>query len=173
MSLSREYCKESFTPPQVLCNSWCAQVGYPPSWGDDGHGLLTHLWYSFNTLGSSLEGSGSLYPSIISQRSMDTNNILILNFQRLNFFLLNLSMILTALLTNYIIIRSNICSKNSNNKYSTSNIIHFKIIRIRFSTSQKNLKKHSNQSNEISTTQMHHTLSKKLLKIQASQVIGY
>ena len=33
--------------------------------------ILTRLWYSFNTLGSTLQGGGSSDLSIISQRSMD------------------------------------------------------------------------------------------------------
>ena len=43
------------------------------------------------------------------QRSMDANNILILNFQRLIFSPLNLSMIIAASLSNDVIVRLDLC----------------------------------------------------------------
>ena len=70
--------------------------------------MLTHLWCSFNTLGFTLDTS-TMY-----QRSMDANNILILNFQRLKFPSLNLSIILAASLSNDAIVRSDILLKHSN-----------------------------------------------------------
>jgi hypothetical protein len=76
--------------------------------------FLTHLWYSFITLGSTLEGGASLDPSIMFQKFMDVNNILILNFQRLKFPPLNLSMNLVTLLLSDVIIRSEIMLQHSN-----------------------------------------------------------
>jgi hypothetical protein len=78
-----------------------------------GMAFLTRIWYSFNTLGSILKGETSSYMSTMSQRSIDANNILFLNFQRLNFPPLNLSMIVAALLLNDIVLRSDIRSKHS------------------------------------------------------------
>ena len=60
--------------------------------------FLMCLWYFFNTLEFALDEGGFLDLSRISQRSMDANNIVILNFQILNFPLLNLSMVLAAML---------------------------------------------------------------------------
>ena len=51
--------------------------------------FLMYLWYSFNTFGFIMEDGVFLDPSIMFQRSMDANNILILNFQRLKFPSLN------------------------------------------------------------------------------------
>ena len=84
--LSHECFKKSYTPPRVLCNSWCTQVGCPPCWGKwwIWH-FFTHLWYSFNTLGSTLESGVFSDPSTMSQRSMEAKTIFILNFIRLNF----------------------------------------------------------------------------------------
>ena len=47
--------------------------------------FLTCLWYSFNILGSALEGDTFSDLSTMSQGFMDTKIISILNFQRLNF----------------------------------------------------------------------------------------
>ena len=44
--------------------------------------FLCRFLYSSNTLGSELEDGAFPNLSLMSQRSMDTNNILILNFQR-------------------------------------------------------------------------------------------
>ena len=43
--------------------------------------FLIRIWYSFNILEFALKGGGSLDPSIIFQRSIDANNVLILSFQ--------------------------------------------------------------------------------------------
>ena len=60
---------------------------------DDGHDLLDVSLTLFYYFGSALEGEAFFDMSIISQRSMDTTKILILNFQRL-FPPLNLSITL-------------------------------------------------------------------------------
>lgn len=51
--LSCECCKGFFTPPRVLCNSWCVHVGCPPSWGQwwtlhsfHVFGIPLTFWYS-------------------------------------------------------------------------------------------------------------------------------
>ena len=76
--------------------------------------FLKCLWHFFNTLRSVLEGQASSDLSTISQRPMDANNILILNFLRLNFPPLNLSMILSASISNDAILRLDILLKHSN-----------------------------------------------------------
>ena len=50
---------------------------------NDGHGFLDAISYSFNTLGSTLEGA-FLDLSIMFERSMEAKTISILNFQRQN-----------------------------------------------------------------------------------------
>ena len=88
--------------------------------------FLTLLWYFFYTLGSALEGEGSSDPSSIFQRSINTNNILILNFQ-----IVNLSIIIVASLPNDIIVCSDMCSKHSNNIFPTLNALYYKIFQVR------------------------------------------
>jgi hypothetical protein len=56
--------------------------------------FFTRRLYSFITFESSPKDGGSSVSSTISQRSMDVNTISILNFQRLKFSPLNLSMTL-------------------------------------------------------------------------------
>lgn len=99
--------------------------------------FLTHFLYSFNTLGSTLEDRISLDPFTTSQRFMDTNNILILSFQRLNFPPWNLSMILAASHLNDVIIHLDIYSKYSNNIYFILNALYSQISQVKSSTPRK------------------------------------
>lgn len=105
--------------------------------------FLTRLWYYFNTLESALESGGSSDLSTIFQRSIDVNNILILYFQWWNFLPQNLSMILVALFSNDIIVCLDIPSKhskNSNKILFTSYALHYQILQITLSTSEKSSK---------------------------------
>ena len=52
--------------------------------------FFMHLWYSFSILGSIFKNGVSSYLSTMFQISIDSNNIL--NFERLKFYRLNLSM---------------------------------------------------------------------------------
>ena len=68
--------------------------------------FFMRLWYSFNTLGSSLKGRPFSYPSAIFQRFMNVKTISILSFQRLKAYLWNFYMTLTPSLSRYTIFRS-------------------------------------------------------------------
>ncbi len=69
--------------------------------------FFARRWYSLMTLGSELDGGASSNPSTISQRSMEANTISILNFQRLKFSPLNLSMTLTLSPSKDVVLHSN------------------------------------------------------------------
>ena len=82
---------------------------------DDEHyyaSLVYFLYYFFNI--SALEGGAFLELSTMSQRSMDDNIILILDFQRLKFLPLNSSMVIAAPLSNNVIVGTYILSRHSN-----------------------------------------------------------
>ncbi len=72
--------------------------------------FFARRWYSLMTLGSALDGGASSDSSTISQRSMEANTISILNFQRLKFSPLNLSMTLVLSPSNNAILHSNMTS---------------------------------------------------------------
>ena len=132
----------AFTGPLqlLMCASWLSVKLRPMI----DMAFLTCLWYSFNTLGSTLEGGGSSDPFTISQRSMDANNILNLNFQKLNFCLLNLPMILVALLSNDVILRSNISFKHLKYKSFILNAFYSQYFLSYIFYTSKNFEKHSN-----------------------------
>ncbi len=69
--------------------------------------FFTCRWYSLMILGSALDGGASSNPSTISQRSMEANTISILNFQKLKFSPLNLSMTLALSPSNDASLHSN------------------------------------------------------------------
>lgn len=72
---------QAFTSPLqlLMCVSWLsAKLGPMMNMS-----FFKRLWYSFNALGSTLEGGASLESSKIFQKSMDVYNILILNSSKL------------------------------------------------------------------------------------------